>query len=235
MIETVKKVLGVLELALAVKFISNADIILGIGVINRDVVLVLWALASICIVLFLSGKISIFGKKFKKLSLGRATWSLFFTALSFYFLLGLGRPLDGWIEAYLPIHLDEQNQQTKDSLHWLKSPEEGLKVAKQLNQLVFIDFTGYTCVNCRWMEKNIFPQPKIKKALEKNFALVKLYTDGGKDYQKWQQMQIQRFQTVALPFYVILTAQNEVVATKTGLVSDVEEFFEFLQSRPQKK
>ena len=225
-IDTFKKILGLLELAVAIKFISNADVVLGLGIINRSTMLVIWACVAFYMTAFLFGFISIFGRKIKKLSFTHAIGSIFFICIGSYFLVGLRQPLHGWVEAYLPVNL---SQHENTNLQWLDTPEKGIKEAKRLNKLVFIDFTGYTCVNCRWMEKNIFSRPEIQEVLENDFVLVQLYTDGGKDYQRWQKMQIQRFQTVALPFYAILTPQNQVVATTAGLTSDAKEFLDFLQ------
>ncbi len=238
-VEALKKVLGLLELAVAVKFISNADVILGLGFVNRHVMLAIWGAVSLYAAAFLFGLVPIFKYRLTRLSLTqrvpwiRGVWVVFFAVLGTYLFVGFSQPIHGWIEAYLPVNVS-QNQNEEELFEWLETPEAGMKEAERLGKLVFIDFTGYTCVNCRWMEKNIFPQPKIREVLEKDFVLVRLYTDGGKDYQRWQELQIQRFQTVALPFYVILTPQNQVVATKTGLTSDAEEFLEFLQSKPLK-
>ena len=229
-IDTLKKVLGLLELAVAVKFISNADVVLGMGIINRSMMLLIWAFVAFYAAAFLLGLVPIFGRNINKLSLVHLIWVIVFIVIGDYFLIGLKQPLHGWVEAYLPVNVSAQNH--NETFQWLETPEEGIKEAERLDKLVFIDFTGYTCVNCRWMEQNIFPQPPIKEALEKNFVLVRLYTDGGTNYQRWQQMQIRRFQTVALPFYVILTPQNQVVATQAGLISDSKKFLEFLQSKP---
>ncbi|MBF0240040.1 MAG: thioredoxin family protein, partial [SAR324 cluster bacterium] len=94
---------------------------------------------------------------------------------------------------------------------------------------VFIDFTGYTCVNCRWMEKNVFAAPLVFEMLRENFILVQLYTDGGEGYEENQQLQMNRFNTIALPFYVILSPDNAVLGKHAGIYSP-EAFLLFLQN-----
>jgi thiol:disulfide interchange protein DsbD len=93
----------------------------------------------------------------------------------------------------------------------------------------FIDFTGYTCTNCRWMEANMFPQPEVKSELEK-FVTVRRYTDGhGAVYEKQRNMQQQTFGTVALPLYAIVHPDGGAVATFPGLTRNATEFTAFLQ------
>ena len=94
---------------------------------------------------------------------------------------------------------------------------------------MFVDFTGYTCTNCRWMEANMFTKPAVSNELKK-FVLTRLYTDGeGQPYESYQKLQEQRFGTVALPLYAIITPDNQVVATFEGLTRSEEEFIAFLQ------
>ncbi len=97
-------------------------------------------------------------------------------------------------------------------------------------RLVLIDFTGYTCTNCRWMEANMFPRPEIRAELER-FVRVRLYTDGeGELYEKHQQFQATTFGTVALPLYAVMTVDGRPLATFPGLTRKPEEFIAFLRS-----
>ena len=97
------------------------------------------------------------------------------------------------------------------------------------------DFTGITCTNCRWMETNIFPQPEVAEAL-KGFVRVRLFTDKRGTAEalqrslRNQQMQEERFKTVALPFYAIIGPDDTVRATFPGLTRDAREFVSFLKS-----
>ena len=93
---------------------------------------------------------------------------------------------------------------------------------------MLIDFTGYTCTNCRWMEAKMFSRPDVSTALE-NFVLSRLYTDGeGEIYEKQQAFQERQFGTVALPLYAIVDAEGRTVRTFAGLTRSPAEFLAFL-------
>ena len=102
-----------------------------------------------------------------------------------------------------------------------------MKEAKQTQKMVFVDFTGYTCTNCRWMEVNIFTKREVLNRFEE-MILVRLYTDGGENYREKQQYEIDRFGTAALPYYVILNPYDEVIVTFPGLTRNLDDFVEFL-------
>ncbi|HEX9129866.1 MAG TPA: thioredoxin family protein [Gemmatimonadaceae bacterium] len=104
-----------------------------------------------------------------------------------------------------------------------------LKEARTSGKLVFVDFTGYTCTNCRWMEANIFNRPDVGAELGQ-FILSRLYTDGeGEMYERQQAFQEQTFGTVALPLYAVVDADGKVRSTFTGLTRNPAEFIAFLQ------
>lgn len=117
-------------------------------------------------------------------------------------------------------------------VHWVINDFEGaLATAKRQNMRMFIDFTGYTCTNCRWMEANMFSKPEISREL-KRYVCVRLYTDGnGEIFQRQQNLQQEKFGTVALPFYAILSADGSVSDTFPGLTKSEAEFFTFLTKR----
>jgi thiol:disulfide interchange protein DsbD len=103
-----------------------------------------------------------------------------------------------------------------------------LAQARQTGKLVLIDFTGYTCTNCRWMESNIFARPDVAAALDR-YVLSRLYTDGqGKLYENQQDFQERQFGTVALPLYAIVDANGRTVRTFAGLTRSPAEFLAFL-------
>ena len=93
---------------------------------------------------------------------------------------------------------------------------------------IFIDFTGVTCTNCRWMETNVFAKKSVEEIMS-NFVLVSLYTDSGDNYLEKRDYQINRFKTAALPYYVILDKNDLVIGEFPGMTRDVEEFKRFLQ------
>src|SRR5207237_10868584 len=103
-------------------------------------------------------------------------------------------------------------------LDWMTNNlDAALLKARVENKRVFIDFTGYTCTNCRWMEANMFVLPEVRVEMEK-FILASLYTDGeGEVYERQQQMEQDTFGTVALPFYAIVDSDGRPVASFPGL------------------
>ena len=101
-------------------------------------------------------------------------------------------------------------------------------ISKISQKPVFVDFTGYTCTNCRWMEMNVFENPNVI-ALFEQYTLIRLYTDGGENARKNQQMEVDRFGTAALPYYVLLTSDDKVISHFTGMDPDVNKFINFLK------
>ena len=112
----------------------------------------------------------------------------------------------------------------------MKNDYEGaLAKGKAENKRVFLDFTGYTCTNCRWMEANIFPKPAVQAEFAK-MVLVSLYTDGiGEIYEKNYQLEEEKFGTVALPLYAIVEPDGKIIATFAGITRDENEFVNFLK------
>ena len=116
-------------------------------------------------------------------------------------------------------------------LHWrLNDLPAALAMARQQHRNVLIDFTGYTCTNCRWMEANMFTRPEIKVAMNQ-FVLARLYTDGdGEMYERQQMFQQRQFGTIALPLYAIVDADGNTVRTFAGLTRSPNAFLAFLAS-----
>ncbi|MBK7393663.1 MAG: thioredoxin family protein [Chloracidobacterium sp.] len=249
-LNSVKVVMGFLEIAAAMKFLSNVDLVWGAGfsssgvlnygkIFTREVVLIIWVVLGLGIVTYILGVFKFkHDSPIKKITPLRVIFAVVFLALCVYLTTGvLGRKL-GELESFLP-------PKNKDSifnvlgnrheeLQWLSNNYEGaLQQAKAENKRVFIDFTGYTCTNCRWMEANMFTQPAVKAEMEK-FVLVSLYTDGdGEIYARQQQLEQDMFGTVALPFYAIVDANGKTVATFPGLTRSEDEFIGFLKKARQ--
>ena len=238
-----KIVLGLLELAAAFKFFSNADLVWQWGLINREFVLAAWVIICLIGTLYLLGMLKIHHVGIIRRSGAGFATAVVFAALGIYLVRGLaGFELNPWVDTFLPPDLQilEQNRlafsESTDtslaikvhSLPWHNNLPEALEKAKSENRHVFIDFTGYTCVNCRWMEKNIFSHPVVIEQFLNKFVLVQLFTDGGDKAAENQQMQISRFQTVALPLYVILDANDNVLSKHAGIIEPAENFLQFL-------
>jgi thiol:disulfide interchange protein DsbD len=165
-------------------------------------------------------------------------------------LIGLnGKPL-GELDAFLPPPNYNELMSTKESgsttagtsnstsaksisaseeeLIWMDNYQDALKLAKEKKKMIFIDFTGYTCTNCRWMELNMFSKKEIRSYLE-NMILVRLYTDRRNEpYQSNKNFQKNRFNSIELPLYVIYTPEEKLIGTK-AFTRDVTEFLGFLK------
>lgn len=233
---SIKVAMGFLEVAAAMKFLSNVDLVWKWGIFTRSVVLAVWIAIGVILSIYLLGKFQLsHDSKPERIGAFRLISSILSLAISFYLLTGLFGAKLGELEAFLPPELDvlAANRFGNPSSEptWITNNyESALAKAKAENKRVFIDFTGYTCTNCRWMEANIFPKPEIAAEMQK-FILVRLYTDGdGEVYQKQQRMEQELFGTVALPFYAVVDAEGKPVATFAGLTRSVPEFAEFLKN-----
>ena len=237
-LNSVKVVMGFLEIAAAMKFLSNADLVWKWNIFTHDVVLAVWVAVMLITTLYLLGKFTLphdTPSTGSALSAGRTFASMVTLGTGIWLATGLtGRPL-GTLESFLPPPVEGTVANASSSpssveLVWTKDNLPAvLTTAKQSNKRVFIDYTGYTCTNCRWMESNIFTRPEIKAELNK-FALARLYTDDGGDLDNQQQAQQQhQFGTVALPLYAIVDADGKTIATSPGLTRDPKEFLAFFQ------
>jgi thiol:disulfide interchange protein DsbD len=246
-LNSVKVVMGFLEIAAALKFLSNVDLVwtsnftksadmMNFGTIfSREIVLAMWVIIAVAIGLYILGVFKFkFDSPVKKITPIRLILAFIFFALGIYLTTGiLGKKL-GELESFLPPKNAESrlnvlgNKETE--LKWIKNDFEGaIRKAKTENKKIFVDFTGYTCTNCRWMEANMFPQPEVREELEK-FVLVSLYTDGeGEIYYRQQQFQEKTFKTVALPFYAIFDSNGKPTAAFPGLTRNKQEFVDFLK------
>ena len=235
---SVKVVLGLIELGAALKFVSNADLVLGWGIFSRQVVLVSWAVLCGVIAVYLVGVRFPVRATTRPHAIG-ATLAAGFAIFGIWLGLGLdGRPL-GEVEPFLPPRAEDtpagalamaERGEEHDGLHWYQNDLVGaLAAAREGGNRVFIDFTGYTCTNCRWMESNMFTIPEVTEQLER-FVLARLFTDGeGEVYEDQMDYQKEKFGTIALPLYAVLDGEGETIATFLGLTRDREEFLEFLK------
>ncbi|GIU82231.1 MAG: hypothetical protein D6687_08765 [Acidobacteria bacterium] len=232
---SIKVTMGFLEVAAAMKFVSNADLVWKWGIFTRSVVLSFWIAIGFILTLYLLGKFQLsHDSKSERIGALRLTTAIITLAITFYLLTGLFGAKLGEIESFLPPDLNQNSLSTKprdEKLFWIENDLERAKQqAKAEGKRIFIDFTGYTCTNCRWMEANIFTKPEVEKEFER-FVLLRLYTDGeGEIYERQQKFQEEKFKTVALPFYAIIEADEKVIAVFPGLTRDTSEFLEFLRS-----
>lgn len=206
-LNTVKVVLGFLELALAFKFLSNADLVLQLHFLEREVFLVIWIAIFGTLTLYLFGKIRLpHDDALSHISVGRLSLGLISLSFTLYMLPGLwGAPLN-LISAFPPpqnysespygvgyqkassVSVSKSNDShatLPDGAH-LMAPhnilafndyDKGLAYAKQVNKPVLIDFTGHACVNCRKMEQNVWVKEKVLSVLKNEVILISLYVD----------------------------------------------------------
>jgi len=234
-LNSVKVIMGFLELAAAFKFISNSDLVWNWNIFDREVVLFIWVLIIFLIALYSLGLILFpHDTKPNKISARRKILFAFTLIFSFYLSTGLFtnkvfagnnsilKVTSGLVEAYLP--------PPKSSSMWIEDLDLAYIKAKESNKPIFLDFTGYTCTNCRWMELNIFEEDEIVKLFDE-FILVKLYTDGREEkHKRYRDLEIDRFKTAALPYYVILNGNDEEILTFPGYNTNAELFKSFLQN-----
>jgi thiol:disulfide interchange protein DsbD len=243
---TVKVVLGFIELAAALKFLSNADLVWGWGLLSRPLAI------AICVVLFGLTGMYLIGKlrmkhepQVQAIGVGRLLSAIGFFGLSLYMLPGLfGAPLNA-LDAYLPprqagdVSIVSSVRQASGGqgaagashgeLDWFTDDIDGaFAAAQEQGKPVFIDFTGYTCTNCRQMEANVFPQPAVAERFEREFVLLRLYTDDLERGPTFQRFQFQMTGTVALPTYAIVHPEGRTLLTKTSGVLPERRFVAFL-------
>jgi thiol:disulfide interchange protein DsbD len=239
-LNSVKVVMGFLEVAAAMKFISNVDLVWKWNIFTREVCLACWVGVGFLTTFYILGKFRLtHDSPLERVSGLRLSWAIVFLAITFYMMTGLfGRQL-GEIESFLPPPIEKAAMVSSSSSVQIQNPGEltwilndyqsALNKAKQERKLVFVDFTGYTCTNCRWMEANMFPRPEISKELEK-YVRVRLYTDGaGELFQNQQKFRQAKYGTVALPYYAVVTGDGVSVSTFPGLTRNAAEFLDFLQ------
>lgn len=234
----VKVVLGFVELGAAVKFLSNADLVWNWGIISRPFALAIWISISVLTSFYILGKLRFaYEKVVETITAWRILIAIPFLTFAFYLLPGLfGASLGIW-DAWLPpkqatdvsivSSLTSTNSSGSEWDNWSSSVDEAREASIQSNKLVFIDFTGYTCTNCRAMEANVFPNSEVKQRFD-SFELVRLYTDDGEDGPKNQLYQFELIGTVALPSYAVIDGKTgKLLARKSGYINK-EEFVEFL-------
>jgi thiol:disulfide interchange protein len=232
---SVKVVMGFLEIAAAMKFLSNADLVWHWNIFTRTTVLCIWTGCLLMIVAYLLGWFRLdHDSEISAVSGPRVIFALLFLAAAIWLGNGLAGHKLGDIDAFLPPADSDNSVQMQTASATAESPwilndlQAGLQQAKQQGKPLFIDFTGYTCTNCRWMESNIFSKPAVERDMNR-FVKVRLYTDGdGDTYSKQQDYEDKQFGTVALPLYALLDQYGKTIDTSAGVTRDPEIFKSFL-------
>ncbi|MFK7848145.1 MAG: cytochrome c biogenesis protein CcdA [Rhodothermales bacterium] len=236
---TLKVVFGFIELAAAIKFLSNADLVWGWNLISRPI-----AISATTVILFMAGLYLIGKLRLKheepveQIGTLRLITAIGFFGFSLYLLPGLfGAPLNN-LDAFLPPRqgtdisllgsMSRSNVAFESEEDWFEDIDEAFLAAKQEGKPVFIDFTGYTCTNCRQMESTVFIDPSISERFEQNFVLLKLYTDDLEKGPDLQRYQLNLTGTVALPTYAVVHPETEMLIARMSGTASVDEFSAFL-------
>lgn len=235
-LNSVKVVLGFLELALALKFLSVADLCEGWGILDREVFLVLWIVIFALLGLYLLGKIKFsHDSDIKYVSMPRLFLAIASFAFVVYMIPGLwGAPLKS-ISAFAPPLSTQDFNLYGGGFKEFEDYDEGMKYAEENNMPVLIDFTGHGCVNCRKMESAVFDTERIRSVINDNYVLIKLVVDDKKDLKspyliedngktkiietvgdKWSYLQQYKFQTSTQPYYVILNNEGKPLSPSRG-------------------
>lgn len=221
-LEMVKAFMGFLEIAAAVKFISNADLVWGTGLISRSTFLVIWIVIFAAAALFLLRIIRLPKVDVpEKMGRGRLITIALTGVTCVWLALGAsGRSL-GDLEAFLP---------PGSADGWNEIPyDRALTIARRDRKPILIDFTGVTCTNCRWMEKNMFPRPEVKGEFG-NYVLLKLFTDRMSPEDRANQELMKKLTNkVTLPIYVIVGTDGKVQRIFEGSTPSSDKFVTFLK------
>jgi len=222
----VKVVLGFIILAAMLKYLSNVDAVLQWNILTRERFLAIWIVLFSLAGLYLLGFLRLEGAdKEEPLGVARLLIAAAFLALALSLVPGMFGGKLGELDAYVPLGAVGQSAWIKDDY------DLALARAKAENRRILVNFTGYACTNCHWMKSNMFPRPEIAAALN-DFVLLELYTDGtDAASERNQKMLMDRFQTVAIPFYAILEPDGRLLASFAGLTRNPDEFLAFLRTQ----
>ena len=248
---SIKVVLGFIELALSLKFLSVADLAYGWGLLSRPTFLALWIVIFASMGFYLIGKLKFpHDDELPYVSVPRYFLAMIAFAFAIYMVPGLwGAPCKA-VSAFAPpmytqdfsLYVDEVEAEYHDY-------EQGMQVAIQSGKPILVDFTGYGCVNCREMEASVWTDDKVRDIMREDYVLVSLYVDdktplavpmdvvenGQKRTlktvgDKWSYLQRYKFGANAQPFYVILDHEGMPLTGSYAFDKDVDHFLEFLNT-----
>ncbi len=288
-LNSVKVVLGLLEIAFSLKFLSTADLVglhIGwlhfhlngpMGILKREIFIALWIVIFIITGFYLLGKIKFHhDSDLKYLSVTRLFLAVIAFAFSLYLVPGLfGAPLkliggfpppsyytEGWtINNKLSVDSQQSSvgrgQSPADNHQRIGCPlnlncfhdyEEAVAASKQENKPIMIDFTGFSCVNCRKMEENVWSDPAILNIINNDYILVSLYVDDKMELpesqqiiskvngskiesfgDKWSDMETTLYKSNTQPLYVLVNTNGDILAPQRGYTPDIELYKQFLE------
>lgn len=250
-LNSVKVVLGFLELALSLKFLSVADLAYGWHILDREVFVALWVVIFALLGLYLLGKINFpHDTPSDKTSVGGFFLGLVSLAFSVYLLPGLwGAPLKAVSAFVPPLFTQDFNLYTHGEYRKFNDYDEGMRYAAENGMPVLMDFSGYGCVNCRKMEGAVFDTDEVSQLLGENFVVIELMVDdktplfapftveeNGKAVnittvgEKWSYLQRHKFAANSQPYYMVLDNNGDALSASYSYDEDIPKFTEYLKN-----
>ena len=254
-LNSVKVVLGFLELALSLKFLSVADLAYGWHILDREVFVSLWVVIFTLLGLYLLGKIRFpHDSPVESTGVGRFFLSLISLSFAVYLLPGLwGAPLKSVSAFVPPLFTQDFNLYEQGEYRVFDDYEEGMRYAADNNRPVLMDFSGFGCVNCRKMEGAVFDTDEISSILGEKFVVIELMVDdktplprpftvqeNGKPVtistigEKWSYLQRHKFHANSQPYYIVLDNDGNALSGSAGYDEDIPKFKNFLEEALQK-
>jgi thiol:disulfide interchange protein len=259
-LNTVKVVLGFIEVALAFKFLSNADLVEHWGLLKREIFIAIWMVCALGIALYLFGVIRFphDGPKGQKIPKGNWLVGLVSVALFVYLTPGLTNTpaanlklLSGFPPP-LFYSLYDKGTSAPLGLEAYKDFDQGMAAARLAGKPVMVDFTGWACVNCRKMEEQVWSEPEVFSLLSEDYILISLYVDDRKPLDaaaqfnyakpngtvkaiktvgdKWATFQTINFQNNSQPYYVLLDTELNLLEKPVGYTPDAEAYAQWLNN-----
>ncbi|MCH8331546.1 MAG: thioredoxin family protein [Bacteroidetes bacterium] len=251
-LNTVKVVLGFLELALALKFFSNADLVIHWGILYREIFFIIWVLVGIGLTAYLFGWIKFpHDSPIQKLSTGRMSLAVVTLAFTLYLIPGIWGANLKLVSGFPPpmfytLWIENENN-CPHNLPCYHDYDEALVAAKEQNKPIMIDFTGWACVNCRRMEEKVWVEKEVYKRLQNDLILVSLYVDDRKPLDeedkyvstftgkkirtignKWADFEISYFKRNSQPYYALVSPDEKLLTAPVGYTPDVHEYSTWL-------
>ncbi len=250
-LNSVKVVLGFLELALSLKFLSVADLAYGWGILDREVFVSLWVIIFALLGMYLLGKLRFsHDAPLDHVPVGRFFLSLISLAFAVYLIPGLwGAPLKSVSAFVPPLYTQDFNLYEGGNFKVFHDFDEGMAYANENNRPVLVDFSGYGCVNCRKMEGAVFDTQEVSSIIKENFVLITLMVDDKTSLEKpievnengkavmlktigdkWSYLQRSKFAANSQPYYVMLDNEGKPLASPYYYDENVAKFVEWLNS-----
>lgn len=253
-LNTVKVSLGFIELALAFKFLSNVDLAYHWGFLKREIFIAIWVIIFGMLGFYLLGKLRFsHDSDVPHISVPRLMFAILSLTFTLYLIPGIwGAPLK-LISGFPPPEFYKEWITEKGSghcphnLNCYHDYEAGMAYAKTVGKPVMVDFTGWSCVNCRKMEDNVWSDPEVLKRLSDKYVLISLYVDDKEELpeekqyvsevtgkkvrtvgNKWSELQTSVYKTNSQPYYVLLDNNGRILAEPRGYTPDIKTYTRFL-------